>query len=289
MASGVAAFTHLISSAIKYLFPGSTRKSPYGLPLPAVSHQLLSEEELGGRNLLVVGDVHGCYGELVELLDRCNGRDPNLCVIFVGDLMNKGPSSAEVVRLVREMGAICVRGNHDEVSLSEWQKHLDTGTPLPPKFQWLQHLSKDDLTWAYELPYTISIPSRGIIVAHAGLVPGIALAEQDPYFLTHLRDLIYSDKSSKWTGLKAPVAGSVPWASVWTGPEVVYFGHDARRNFQNYQYAVGLDTGCVYGGQLTAVFPFEDNRLVQVGAHTVHQQPSGGRKEVKDEEGSGGE
>ncbi len=284
-----AALTRSLSSVLKYFFPGSfspVRRSPYGLPLPEVSHKVLSEEELGERELLIVGDVHGCYDELVELLDECNGRDPTVCVVFVGDLVNKGPKSAEVVRLAREIGAYCVRGNHDEISLFEWQKHMESGAPLPLKFQWLHQLSQEELNWAHSLPYTISVPSKGIVIAHAGLVPGVELTQQDPDHMLHMRDLTYCNKSSKWIASKSPMNGSAPWGSVWPGPEVVYFGHDARRLFQTHPYAIGLDTGCVYGGKLTAVFPGEGNRLVQVQAHTVNKQP-GGKAGPKGEEASG--
>lgn len=259
-----------------------SKKSPYGLPLPSVSHQVISEEELGDRNLLVVGDVHGCYDELVELLDACNGRDPNVCLVFVGDLMNKGPESAEVVKLVRELGAYSVRGNHDEVSLSMHAQYSTLAPPLQREFQWLHQLSEEDLEWAHSLPYTITIPSKKIIVAHAGLVPGVDLVEQDPNLLLHIRN-VWKDKDSKWVGTKTAVEGSVPWGSVWTGPEVVYFGHDARKGFQSHPYAIGLDTGCVYGGKLTGVFPFEENRLVQVTAHTIHRSTEKGKGKPHDD------
>ena len=274
----MALLTHLFRSTLKYLFPNSRNgflvdRSPYGLPVPVIKHRVITEEELGGRNLLIVGDVHGCYDELVELLDQCNGRDPRLCVIFVGDLMNKGPKSVEVVQLVREMKAYSVRGNHDEVSLAEWQKHCERGTPLPEKFQWLQKLSKDDLKWAFELPFTISIPSKRVTVVHAGLVPGVELEQQESHLLLHLRDVKYDAGNLEWIGMTKPRVDSVPWASVWPGPKHVYFGHDARRFFQSYEYATGLDTGCVYGERMTAVFPFEAGRIVQVEAHCVHQHP----------------
>lgn len=282
MAAVVAVLTHLLRSTLKYLFPNSrlsflVDRSPYGLPLPAIRHQVLTEEELGGRNLLVVGDVHGCYDELVELLERCNGRDPNLCVVFVGDLMNKGPKSAEVVRLVREMEAYCVRGNHDEVSLVEWQRHCENGTPLPNKFQWLKKLSREDLRWAHELPYSITIPSRKVVVTHAGLLPGVELEEQRWDDLLHLRNVRYDADTQRWIGMRKSSEGSVPWASIWQGPQHVYFGHDARRLFQSCDYATGLDTGCVYGGKLTAIFPFEGGRIVQVESHEVYEVPKGMR------------
>lgn len=288
MAAVVAVLTHLFRSALKYIFPASKHsflidRGPYGLPLPVRKHQVITEEELGGRNLLVIGDVHGCYDELVELLAKCNGRDPNLCVIFVGDLMNKGPKSAEVVQLVRGMGAYCVRGNHDEVSLREWQKYCEGGVPLSHEFQWLKSLSNDDLLWASELPYTISIPSKNIVVVHAGLVPGVGLECQHLDDLLHLRDVLFVPHSSKWAGFKKPCDDSVPWASAWPGPEHIYFGHDAKRFFQSYDHATGLDTGCVYGGKLTAVFPLEGDRTVQVESHGIYHKP--GRSRVTKGEG----
>ena len=249
--------------------------------------KVISEKELGDRNLLIVGDVHGCYDELVELLDVCGVRSATpttssspssdaVCVMFVGDLTNKGPKSAEVVKLIRAMGsqAYCVRGNHDEISLREWQDYQN-GNPLSEEFSWLRELTQEDLHWVSQLPYTIQIPSRRIIITHAGLVPGVALEEQDLDLLIHLRDL-KKDEEGGWVGLKKPRAqeGSIPWASAWPGPEHVYFGHDAIRLLQKYDFATGLDTGCVYGRKLTAVFPFEAGRTVQVNCHRVYRDPT---------------
>ena len=283
----MAAAVRWLVHAIHYVFRRAAprfytrwiERTPYGLPFPARRHQVIAEADIAGRKLLIVGDVHGCYDELVQLLEENNARDPQICVVFVGDLMNKGPKSDQVVKLAREMGAYCVRGNHEEVSLREWERFKSDPSTMKEKFAWLKRLSADDIKWAMELPFSISIPSRKVLVVHAGLVPGLDLTEQDPDHLLHMRDLIYDDAAACWRGLKKPQSNSLPWGSQWPGPEHVYFGHDARRKLQQYKFATGLDTGCVYGGTLTAIFPGEEGegcengRLVSVKAHKVYEQP----------------
>lgn len=69
-----------------------------------------------------MGDVHGCIHELQALLEKC-AVDDNTSVILVGDLVNKGPFSHEVVTFVRKIGAHCVRGNHDDAALIEYYKN----------------------------------------------------------------------------------------------------------------------------------------------------------------------
>ena len=279
MAAGVAVLTHFFRSSLKYLFPNSRNsflidRGPYGLPLPITKYQTITEEELRGRNLLIVGDVHGCFDELVELLEKCNSVDPDVCVIFVGDLVNKGPKSLAVIRRVRELNAYCVRGNHEENCLWRWQQHCEGGTPLPEKHEWMKQLTREELMWLFELPYAIHVPSHRLSVVHAGLVPGLKLEDQNLFDMLHLRHLKQDSAGSKWIPLiRSHDKEVVPWASVWSGPEHVYFGHDAVRLYQSYKFATGLDTGCVYGGKLTAVFPLMGGRVVQVTAHSVHCQP----------------
>lgn len=86
------------------------------LPVPTVPHLTLQEHEIKER-IIVVGDVHGCYHELVELLDRCKYNPENTQVILVGDLVNKGPHSDEVIKFARKNKLLCIRGNHDHDAL----------------------------------------------------------------------------------------------------------------------------------------------------------------------------
>ncbi|KAI8521545.1 hypothetical protein Bbelb_012990 [Branchiostoma belcheri] len=215
-------------------------------------HVTIDESTIGGRRVFVFGDVHGCYDELVSLLDRAEETAPgNVLYISVGDLINRGPMSAQVVSLVRKHGILAVRGNHEENLLSS----LSTKCMSGKKRQLALELTTEDINFLQNLPYTITIPSLNAIIVHAGLMPAVPLAKQDPYALTCMRNVV----ETKPDGYRpySETDKGVAWASVWPGPEHVYYGHDARRGrdgIQRHQYATGLDTRCVKGGQLTGIF-----------------------------------
>ena len=161
--------------------------------------------------------------------------------------------------------------------LHAWQTYRSGSDPLGTEFEWMKELSREEMEWLEQLPYTIHIPSRRITVVHAGLIPGVPLNEQNPDHLIHLRNLKMNAETQQYVAVKKSEEGCVPWASAWPGPDHVYFGHDAIRFLQSYEFATGLDTGCVYGGKLTAVFPFESGRLVQVDPLRVYSPPKKGR------------
>lgn len=255
------------------------KKSPYGLPLPSKIIQVLSEDDIGGRDLLIVGDVHGCYDELRELIETNAITKENTCVVFVGDLVNKGPKSLEVVEYIIDNGWYSVRGNHDEISISESMKD----DPMP-KYQWATNFPKKSLDWLSELPYAIQIPSRQIIVVHAGLLPYTPLEQQDLDVFLHMRCVRQNDASapnSSWEWIRQyNVEDYQLWGGVWPGPEHVYFGHDARRFFQEHKYATGLDTACVYGVELTAIYPL-GRQVIKIKSHQNYSGSSKYDKEVE--------
>jgi hypothetical protein len=209
---------------------------------------------------LVVGDVHGCVEELEELLRIAgSGRD----VVLVGDLVGKGPDSSGVLALVRSIGARSVRGNHDQ-HLIRWHEAVARGDTEPKlsdaQREVAEELDQDDFAFLCSLPYFIRLEDEGAVVVHAGLVPGVSLDAQEPEHMLTLRSFRRDGSPSK------RVEGGVPWASCWPGPELVVFGHDAVRGLQQYPHAVGLDTGCVYGGELTG-YLLPERRLVSVPAN----------------------
>jgi len=218
------------------------------------------------RRHLVVGDVHGCLEELDALLALVD--DTERQVVFVGDLIAKGPDSRGVVRRAEELGALAVRGNHEEHGLRWWRALAAGETPPKRKKVYLEayeSLEDRDFRYLDALPHHLSLPGHEVLVIHAGLVPGLPIEAQDPKHLVSMRNIHEGAPTKR-------IDVGVPWASLYQGPEHVLFGHDAIRKLQRHPHATGIDTGCVYGGALTAML-LPERKLVSVPAAEVWQAP----------------
>lgn len=216
------------------------------------------------RRTLLIGDVHGCNDELGELLKKAGWTSDDRLVL-VGDLVAKGPDSEGVVKRARELGALAVLGNHDahlldvRAGLSKKAHHSKLAAAM----------SEDDWTYLDQLPLWLDFAELNCLVVHGGLIPGVELARQPRHVLLNMRSLDAEGHASM------RVDGGVPWASRWPGPRHVVFGHDALRGLQQHPHATGLDTGCVYGRELTGLW-LPENRLVWVKAHRVWQAVDSG-------------
>jgi len=218
---------------------------------------------------LVVGDVHGCLGELTGLLDLV--ADPERALVFVGDLVAKGPDSRGVLALARERGARAVLGNHDKHAL-RWLDAQEAGAEPPGRSAahsaMCASFGRADWDYLRALPCYLRLEHVEAIVVHAGLVPGVALEQQEEECMISMRTLRSDGRPSKRLG------DGVPWASLWRGPELVVFGHDAVTGLQRHRHAIGLDTGCVYGGRLTGLL-LPEREVVSVPALGRHSEPEG--------------
>jgi len=232
---------------------------------------------------IVVGDVHGCLDELRRLLATC-GFQRGDRLVLAGDLVAKGPDSQGVVQLAREEGALAVVGNHDDHVLRA--RAAARGTiPPPAKGVRAEHqvvadaLHPDDWTYLEALPTFLRLGDEGAaagddaapltdgsgadtVVVHAGAVPGVPFEKQTREHLTTMRSIDHDGNPTK------KIEGR-PWAAVWPGPERIVFGHDAIRGLQRHRFAIGLDTGCVYGRRLTALL-LPERRLVSVEARRAY-------------------
>ena len=197
---------------------------------------------------LIIGDVHGCSVELRDLLDlvAVSAEDR---VVFVGDLVARGPDSHGVLRVVRELGARSVVGNH-ELELRRFRAASVEGRAarrLGRSHRELSsELSQEEWDLIESFPTYLELPEHGVVVVHAGLVPGRELDEQDEDVLVNVRCI---DANGQPTHR---LQGTL-WGEIYRGPPHVVFGHDALRSVQLHPDATGLDSGCVYGGRLTAL------------------------------------
>lgn len=216
-----------------------------------------------GRTL-IVGDVHGCLEELEALLGVVAFRPPEDRLVSVGDLVGKGPHGAETVRFFRVSGHEAVKGNHEEKLLS-WRRG-ERGKPLKGAHQaHADAMTDEDWAWMEALPLWLELPEHEVIVLHGGRLPDRRLEEHEPWVVMNMRSIRDDGSPSN------RVDEGEPWASRWPGPGTIVFGHDAIRGLQRWPHALGLDTGCCYGGELTG-YLLPERRLVSVPARAAYQE-----------------
>ena len=251
-----------------------------------------------------IGDVQGCYDELQALLERVGFNRTRDRLWFVGDLVNRGPKSLQVLRFVKELGdrAVVVLGNHDLHLLTQHEgleRKDDTFDDVlgAPDARELVH-------WVRTRPMMHA--EGNFAMVHAGLLPqwtiekSLLLAGEVEHALRapNYRDFLanmYGGKPERWDdalagwdrlrvivnamtrmrfctpdgamefrsdGVKPP-AGYMAWYEARRDARAIVFGHWSARGLVLNERIAALDTGCVWGGSLTAL-RLEDRWLVQV-------------------------
>ena len=211
------------------------------------------------KRIIAIGDIHGCHEELTSLLERLQvTADDRL--IFLGDLINRGPDSIAVLDIVRKFDCITLLGNH-ELRLLEHQrsggttklKETDSSTvaALRPE-DWA--LLETFVTMHYE-------PSIDTVFVHGGFEPGALWRNQSADVVTRIQVVDQQGRGHK----RADCPQGVLWADLWNGPPFVVYGHTPRPEIYKLKWSVGIDTACVMGGHLTA-YILPEKRFVQVKA-----------------------
>ena len=248
----------------------------------------------------IVGDVHGCFDELMDLVQKLGYAvtrsvghfgDPSgddlgdpfdvthpqgRRLVFVGDLVDRGPNSPDVIRFVRSLvqagRGFCVAGNHDAklaralngraVTVShglEWS--LEQLQDAPDAFRKEAAAFLDGLLSHYVMD------GGRLVVAHAGL-------SEDLHGRTSgkVRSFaMYGDTTGETDEFGLPVR--YPWAQDYRGKAMVVYGHTPVLEAEWLNHTICVDTGCVFGGKLTALrYPEKD--LVSVPARREHYAPS---------------
>jgi protein phosphatase len=233
----------------------------------------------------LIGDVHGCYDELVALLEKL-GYDlteinrpvppPGRKAVFLGDLVDRGPGVVEVLRLVMSMvergSALCVPGNHDMKLLKKLQgKNVQVAHGLAESLEQLEKLTAEQRGQIAEfLDALVShyvLDDGKLVVAHAGMKE-----EMQGRGSGKVRDFaLYGETTGETDEFGLPVRYN--WAAEYKGRAKVIYGHTPVPEPEWLNHTINIDTGCVFGGKLTAL-RYPEMELVSVPAARTYSQPS---------------
>ena len=236
----------------------------------------------------IIGDVHGCFDELCDLLARLgyevaeHGGDYRVAApagrkaVFVGDLVDRGPKIPQVLRLAMSMvaagRALCVPGNHDiklvrklkgrdvqiTHGLADSLAQLDAE---PAEFRDKAAAFLDGLVSHYVLD------DGKLVVAHAGMKE-----EMQGRGSGKVRDFaLYGETTGETDDLGLPVR--VNWAAEYRGKAMVVYGHTPVAEPEWLNRTVNIDTGCVFGGKLTAL-RYPEKEFVAVPASRTYYEPA---------------
>ena len=239
----------------------------------------------------IIGDIHGCFVETKELLSslgytievaEVDGK-PTFNVthpegrraVFLGDLVDRGPDSPSVLRLVMSMVrsgvALCVPGNHD-VKLQNMLagKKVNVAHGLEKTLEQLESESDEFRAEVREFLYSLIshyvLDDGKLVVAHAGLredMQGRGSGAVRAFCL-------YGETTGETDEFGLPVR--YDWASEYRGKAQVVYGHTPIPEPQWLNRTINIDTGCVFGGRLTAL-RYPEGEIVSVPAQEVYAEP----------------
>ncbi|MBC5773355.1 metallophosphoesterase [Pontibacter sp. KCTC 32443] len=252
-----------------------------------ISGYLVHNDESGPFD--IIGDVHGCFDELKELLEKLGYHilfddatnsytvtpPAKHKAIFIGDLVDRGPKSQEVLRLVMDMvdanQAYCVSGNHDDKLYRKLiGRNVQVRHGLEHTMEQLSHCSAEFIarirSFLGSLPHHILLDDGRLVIAHAGLAEHLHGSHN-----RSVRDLcLYGPTTGELDKMGLPVR--LDWAANYTGHAIVVYGHTPVQEPNWRNNTINIDTGCVFGGKLTSL-TYPDHILTSVPAHKVYAEP----------------
>jgi bis(5'-nucleosyl)-tetraphosphatase (symmetrical) len=228
---------------------------------------------MSGR-VIVYGDIHGCLDEFKALRKKISPTKEDI-EISVGDFLNKGPKSLKTLRYIKKRKILSVIGNN-EAKMIRFYKEKKRGSIINCEFkkgerELLLSMKKRDYKFLKSLPYFIKI--ENLTVVHAGIPHWVhlnkKLSKEDKKWLMHLR---FYDKDLKPLPLRFIKERYKFWSEMYDGREgFVVFGHHPFDRVKRDKFSLGIDTGCVYGGRLTAaVFPY-NGKSVDTSSYKLYE------------------
>jgi protein phosphatase len=234
----------------------------------------------------IIGDVHGCHDELMALLadlgypidadGRVGAHPQGRRAVFLGDLVDRGPAIPAVLRTVMQMvgdgGALCIPGNHEnKLGRALNGRNVKVSHGLADTLAQLEH-EPDDFRAAVKsivegLVSHYVFDDGRLVVAHAGLQESMQGRTSGA-----VRSFaLYGDTTGETDEFGLPVR--YPWADDYRGRALVVYGHTPVPQAVFHNNTICVDTGCVYGGSLTAL-RYPERELVSVPAARQYYEPT---------------
>lgn len=234
----------------------------------------------------IIGDVHGCYDELLELLKKLGYQidekgyraehPKGRIVVFVGDLVDRGPKSMEVLRLAMNMvslgNAYSVLGNHDGKLLRKLNgANVKVAHGLETTVSEMEHENEsfiEEVRKFLEKRISHYVFDEGrLVVAHAGLKEKLHGRGS-----RKIRELaMFGQTTGKVDEYGFPER--LNWAKDYHGKALVVYGHTPHKDVVFLNNTANIDTGCVFGGKLTA-FRYPEHEIVSVKAKKTYYETS---------------
>ncbi len=211
---------------------------------------------------LVIGDIHGCYHELLDLLDRA-GLSSDDQIMAIGDVVDRGPHSAEVLAFFqRTPNTRSILGNHERKHIRSFRGEIQ---PAASQRITRAQVGEPDypaaITFMDQFPRYLELPDA--ILVHGFYEPGVSLVDQrEAVIVGTLSGEGYLRERYRW-----------PWYELYDGAKPLIVGHrDYTGLMQPLIYhdrVYGIDTRCCYGGALTGLL-LPDFKLISVGSRGNH-------------------
>ena len=207
------------------------------------------------NKLIIYGDIHGCYDELLSLRNQISPQKNDI-EVCVGDIITKGKNSIKTLDFIIENNIKSVLGNHED-KIIRYLNHQKSNKKNPIELDKdeqsiVDNLSEKHIDFLQNLPLYLQF--EHITVLHGGIQNSMDLKnllKRDKQKILRMR---YVDENDEYLTYGQEDENSTFWADIYDGSQgFVIYGHQWFNEPKKSNFALGIDTGCVYGNKLTAV------------------------------------
>ncbi len=206
-------------------------------------------------NLIIYGDIHGCYDQFISLRKKIN-PDKSDIEVCVGDIITKGKNSVKLLRYIQEHNIKSVIGNHED-KLVRYLEHENSNKKNPISLDEnekniIESLDKQDIEFLKSLP--LFLKYKNITILHGGVQNHHNLDDITKKEKSKILRMRYINTENNFIAYGKEDNNSIFWADLYDGNQgFIVYGHQWFKEVKINENAIGIDTGCVYGNKLSAV------------------------------------